>query len=206
MLWGNILHVRAAAAAAKLLQSCLTLCDPIDGSPPGSPIPGILQARTLEWVAISFSNARKWKVKVKSLSRVLLFATPWTAVYQDPPSMGFSRQEYWSGTPLPSPTLGQCSFNSGVMQKSRDFPSLLRPPLFLLSKGECRGISTVWQYDSNSAIQLSHLQKLENWSWWIIPKEKEMATHSSILAWKIPQRNLASYSPWGTKSRTQLSI
>ena len=103
-------------------------------------------------------------------------------------------------------TLGQCSFSNGAMQKSRDFPSLLRPPLFLLSKGECRGISTVWQYDSNSAIQLSHLQKLENWSWWIIPKEKEMATHSSILAWKIPQRNLASYSPWGTKSRTQLSI
>ena len=87
----------SAAAAAKLLQSCLTLCDPIDGSPPGSPIPGILQARTLEWVAISFSNAGKWKVKVKSLNRVRLLATPWTAAYQAPPSMGFSRQEYWSG-------------------------------------------------------------------------------------------------------------
>ena len=71
-----------AAAAAKSLQSCLTLCDPIDGSLPGSPIPGILQARTLEWVAISFSSAWKWKVKVKSLSRVRLFATPWTAAYQ----------------------------------------------------------------------------------------------------------------------------
>ena len=93
----------AAAAAAKLLQSCLTLCDPIDGSPPGSPIPGILQARTLEWVAISFSNAWKWKVKVKLLSRVRPSATPWTAAYQAPPSMGFSRQEYWSGVPLPSP-------------------------------------------------------------------------------------------------------
>ena len=93
----------AAAAAAKSHQSCPTLCDPIDGSPPGSPIPGILQARILEWVAISFSNAWKWKVKVKSLSRVWLLATPWSAAYQAPPSMGFSRQEYWSGLPLPSP-------------------------------------------------------------------------------------------------------
>ena len=93
----------AAAAAAKLLQSYLTLCHPIDGSPPGSPVPGILQARTLEWVAISFSNAWKWKVKVKLLSPVRLLATPWTAAYQASPSMGFSRQEYWSGVPLPSP-------------------------------------------------------------------------------------------------------
>ena len=67
------------AAAAKWLQSCLILCDPIDSSPPGSPVPGILQARTLEWVAISFSNTWKWKVKGKSLSRVQLFVTPWTA-------------------------------------------------------------------------------------------------------------------------------
>ena len=88
--------------AAKSLQSCLTLCNPIDGSPPGSTIPGILQARTLEWVAISFSNAWKWKVKVKSLSRVQPSATPWTAAFQAPPSMGFSRQEYWNGVPLPS--------------------------------------------------------------------------------------------------------
>ena len=85
------------------LQSCPTLCDPIDGSPLGSPVPGILRARTLELVAISFSNAWKWKVKVKSLSHVRLFATPWTAAYQAPPSLGFSRQEYWSGLPLPSP-------------------------------------------------------------------------------------------------------
>ena len=91
-------------AAAKLLQSCLTLCDPIDGSPPGSPVPGILQARSLEWVAISFSHAGKWKEKVKSLSRVRPSATPWTAAHQAPPSMGFSRQEYWSGGPLPSPS------------------------------------------------------------------------------------------------------
>ena len=90
------------ADAAKSLQSFPTLCDPIDGSPPGSPVPGILQARTLEWVAISFSNAWKWKVKVKSLSHVRLFATPWTAAYQAPLSMGFSRQEYWSGLPFTS--------------------------------------------------------------------------------------------------------
>ena len=89
---------KSAAASAKSLQSCLTLCDPIDGSPPGSPVPGILQARTLEWVAISFSNAWKWKMKVKSLSRVQLLATPWTAAYQAPPSMGFAGQEYWSGS------------------------------------------------------------------------------------------------------------
>ena len=90
---------KCAATAAKLLQSCLTLRDPIDGSPPGSPGPGILQARTLEWVAISFFNAWKWKEKVKSLSRVRFLATPWTAAYQAPPSMEFSRQEYWSGVP-----------------------------------------------------------------------------------------------------------
>ena len=94
--------VYAAAAAAKSLQSCPTLCDPRDRSPPGSPVPGILQARTLEWVAISFSNAWRWKENVKSLSHVWLLATPWTAAYQAPLSMGFSRQEYWSGVPLPS--------------------------------------------------------------------------------------------------------
>ena len=94
-----------AAATAKSLQSCPTLCEPIDGSPPGSPVLGILQARTLKWVAISFSNAWKWKNKVKSLSRVWLPATPWTAALQAPLSMGFSRQEYWSGVPLPSPIL-----------------------------------------------------------------------------------------------------
>ena len=93
----------AAATAAKSLQSCLTQCDPVDSSPPGSPIPGILQERTLEWVASSFSYAWKWKVRVKSLSHVWFLATPWTGAYQAPPSMGFSRQEYWSGVPLPSP-------------------------------------------------------------------------------------------------------
>ena len=108
IFWNNkqvyahyIFYFLYAAAAAKSLQSCPTLCNPIDGSLPGFAIPGILQAKTLEWVAISFSNAWKWKVKVKSLSRVRLFATPWTAAYQAPPSMGYSRQECWSGVPLP---------------------------------------------------------------------------------------------------------
>ena len=91
--------------AAKSLQSCPILYDPIDGSPPGSPIPGILQARILEWVAISFSNAWKWKMKGKLLSHVWLFATPWTVAYQAPLSLGFSRQEYWSGVPLPPPII-----------------------------------------------------------------------------------------------------
>ena len=89
-----------AAAAAKSLQSCPTLCNLMDCSPPGYSVHWILQARTLEWVAISFSSASKWKVKVKSLSRVRLLATPWTAAYQAPPSMGFSGQQYWSGVPL----------------------------------------------------------------------------------------------------------
>ena len=99
------------AAAAKSSQSCLTLCDAVDGSQPGSPIPVILQARTLEWVAISFFNAWKRKVNMKSLSRVRLFATPWTAAFQAPPSMGFSRQDYWSGVPLPSPENGTKNIN-----------------------------------------------------------------------------------------------
>ena len=106
-IWRDLIkgYPASAAAAAKSLQSCPTLCNPIDGSPPGSPVPWILQARTLEWVAISFSNAWKWKVKVKMLSRIRLLATPWTVAYQAPPSMGFSRQEYWSGMPSPSPKL-----------------------------------------------------------------------------------------------------
>ena len=97
------------SSAAKLLRLYPTLCNPIDGSPPGSPVPGILQTRTLEWVAISFSNEWKWKVKVKSLSCVRLLGTPWTAAYQAPPSMGFSRQEYWSGVPLSSPVRSSIS-------------------------------------------------------------------------------------------------
>ena len=108
---GIIVNKRVWNAVLLLLLSCFShvrLCvTPIDGSPPGSTIPGILQARTLEWVAISFSNAWKWKVKVKSLRRVWLLATTWIAAYQAPPSLWFSRQEYWSGLPLPSPS--KCS-------------------------------------------------------------------------------------------------
>ena len=115
-------------AAAKSLQSCPTLCDPIDSSPPGSPIPEIHQARTLEWVAISFSNGWKWKVKVKSLSRVRLLATPWTAAHQAPPSVGFSRQEYWSGLPLPSPEWHGSRYQSVGMEIATPSSSLL--PLF----------------------------------------------------------------------------
>ena len=99
----SLLFNKLFAGAAKSLQFCPTLYDPIDGSTPDSPIPGILQARTLEWVAISFSNAWKWKVKGKSLSHVRLLVIPWTAAYQALLSMGFSSQEYWSGVPLPSP-------------------------------------------------------------------------------------------------------
>ena len=97
------MEIHYAAAASKSLQSCPNLCDPIDGLLPGSSVPGIFQARMLEWVAISFSNAWKCKVKVKSLSHVQLLATPWTAAYQASLSMGFSRQECWSGLPFPSP-------------------------------------------------------------------------------------------------------
>ena len=84
-------------------QSCLILCNPMDCSLPGSSVHGIFQARTLEWVAISFSNAWKSKVKVKSLSHVRLSATPWTAAFQASPSMEFFRQEYSSVLPFPSP-------------------------------------------------------------------------------------------------------
>ena len=109
----SVPHFPSSVLSAKSLQSCPTLCDPIDGSPPGFPVPGILQVRTLEWVAISFSNAWKWKVKVKSLSHFWPSATPWTAAFQAPPSMRFSRQEYWSGVPLPSPSLVQVDCKYG---------------------------------------------------------------------------------------------
>ena len=115
----------AAAAAAKLLQSCPTLCDPIDGSPRGFCAPGILPAITLEWAAISFRNAWKWKVKVKSLSRVWLFATPWSAAHQASPSMGFSRREHWSGVPLPSPMI----ISAAAAAKSLQSCPTLRDPI-----------------------------------------------------------------------------
>ena len=149
-------------AAAKSLQSCPTLCDPIDSSPPGSPIPGILQARTLEWVAISFSNAWKWKVKVKSLSRVRLFETPWTAAYQAPPSLGFSRQEHWSGLPFPSAMhesekwKWSCSVLSDSQRPHRLQPTrLLRPWDF---PGKSTGMGqVVWIYGKYQRARESNI-------------------------------------------------
>ena len=125
--------------AAKSLQSCPTLWDPIDGSPPGSTLPGILQARTLEWVAISFSSAWKWKVKVKLLSRVWLLVTPWTAAYQAPLAMRFSRQEYWSGLPVPSPPIAETHTNikdlthENVCQIAQRFHVIRFRPLRVMS-------------------------------------------------------------------------
>ena len=127
--------------AAKSLQSCPTLCDPMDCSLPGFSVHGILQAKTLEWVVISFSNAWKWKVKVKSLSHVWLFATPWTAAYQAPPSMGFSRQQYWSGLPLSSPWMSH---------RYRYVPSFLNLPPHLTSLGCYRAPLSSLSHTANS--------------------------------------------------------
>ena len=137
------------AAAAKSLQSCPTLCDPIDGSLPGCPIPGILQARTLEWVAISFSNAWKWKVNMKSLSCVWLLATPQTAAYQAPPSLGFSRPEYWSGVPLPSLLKYDQDWNGKIwLRCGPQWES--RWKQFLCSSGNKRDIRTGWSEKKKS--------------------------------------------------------
>ena len=145
----------AAAAIAKSPQSCPTLCDPIDGSPPGSRVPGILQARTLEWVVISFSNAWKWEVKVKSLSRVRLLAAPWTAAYQAPPSMGVSRQEYWSGVPSPSPR--QC-----IKKQSHHFAD--KGP-YSQSYGFSSCHVQMWELDNKESWPP------KNWWFWIVVLE-----------------------------------
>ena len=197
------MKIPLTAAAAKSLRSCPTLCNPIDGSPPGSPVPGILQTRTLEWVAISFSNVWKWKVKVKSLSHVRPSVSPWTAAFQAPPSMGFSRQEYWSGVPLPSPYLLLLSFISSsvffiatlitwhiilylhiIFQhhwivKTSVFQHHIYVTCICL-EGLARWLSgreSIWQCRRGGfnpwAEKINHL-------------EKEMATHSSIVAWEIP--------------------
>ena len=159
------------SAAAKLLQSCPTLCDPIDGSPPGSPVPGILQARILEWGAISFSNAWKWKVKVKSLSRVRLLATSWTAAYRAPLSMGFSRQEYWS---TPGIAFSDAPSKPSILQIRTPEGSVVKNPPAMQETQEKR----VWSLG------------------WEDPLGKETATHSSILAWEIPWTK----EPGGLKS------
>ena len=155
----------SAATAAKLLQSCPTLCHPIDGSPPGSSIPRILQARTLEWVAISFSNAWNWKVKVKSLSRVRLFATLWTAAYQAPPSMGFSRQEYWSGLPLQASGLTEFIpflFTSTICGQACFLVHLASCIPQLLSNH--RG---AWQHPLDGSFGRPHLHLEARNRWWL---------------------------------------
>ena len=152
---------------SEVAQSCPTPSDPMDCSLPGSPIPGILQARTLEWVAISFSNAWKWKVKVKSLSHVRLLATTWTAAYQAPPSMGFSRQEY---RPLKSIKKKRHHFgNKGPYIQSYGFSS-----------------SHVWM------LELDHTEGWmpKNWSFWTVCGVGRLlrvpwtARRSNQLIWK----------------------
>ena len=145
------------AASAKSLQSCLTLCNPIDGSPPGSLILGILQARTLEWVAISFSNAWKWKVKVKSLSRVRLLATPWTAAYQAPPPMEFSRQEYWRGLPLPS--LKLCATQRVYHSNKKEAIFIVSEFYNLMHKGQKKISMGIFKYNFKGERSLLR--------WWI---------------------------------------
>ena len=175
------------AAAAKLLQSCPTLHDPIDGSPPGSPVPGILQARTPEWVAISFSNAWKWKVKVKSLSHVQLFATPWTTAYQAPPSMGFSRQEYWGGVPSPSPMTTLDS-----ILKSRHYFASKGP--YSQSYGFSSSLVQMWELDNKK----SWVPK--NWCFQTVVLEKTLKTS---LDWKeIKPVNPKGNQPWIITGRT----
>ena len=127
-------RVGHAATAAKSLQSCPALCDPVDGSPPGSPISGILQARTLEWVAISFSNAWKGEVKVKLLSHVRLLATSWTAAYQASPSMGFSRQEYWSGVPFSRVGHDWVTFTFTLLLNNKPDDSKLKATEWIMEK------------------------------------------------------------------------
>ena len=162
-----------AAAAAESLQSCLTLCDPRDGSPLGSSVPGILQARILEWVAISFSNAWKWKVKVKSLGRARLLATPWTAAHQAPPSMGFSRQEY---------SLGKNKFILFATNLQRD--------VMLLVAQKVKDPSGIWDSGFGSWIGK-------------IPWRREWQHTSVFLPGEFQaQRNLAGYSPQGCKEST----
>jgi len=172
------------AAAAKSLQSCLTLCDPTDGSPPGLPVPGILQARTLEWVGISFSNAWKWKVKVKSFSCIQLLATPWTAAYQAPPSMGFSRQEYWSGVPLPSP-------RRHIKKQRHHFAN---KGLYSQSYGFSSSHVKMWDLDHKEGWAP------KNWFLWTVVLEKTL--ESSLDCKEIKSVNSKGNQPWIFTGRT----
>ena len=195
---GGIIRLPAAAAAAKSLQLCLTLCDPIDSSLQGSSVPRILQARILQWVAISFSNTWKWKVKVKSLSCVQLYATPWTAAYQAPLSMGVSRQEYWSGLPLPSPIRLPTSHICWWIE-------FTCTELLWKHPAHRKHCLNVCHYYYKHLIQVTIIlgfpvaewvsnplateEIQEMWVWSLVQKDplkEKMATHSFILAWKIP--------------------
>ena len=161
--WAYFLYQLLILCYVKSPQSCPTLWDPIDGSPPGLPVPGILQARTLVWVAISFFNAWKWKVKVKSLSRVRLLATPWTAAYQARLSMGFARQEYWSGVPLPS------SYLSYMVSNFLQLP---------------RMIGTVISFVEKSKLRLRTISE------WIQGGSKELLEHRSAYSIMIWDHNV----------------
>ena len=165
------LYASTAAAAAKSLQSCPTRCDPIHGSPSGSTVPGILQVRTLEQVAISFSNAWKWKVKVKWLSPVQLLATPWTAAYQAPPSMGFSRQEYRSGVPLPSPIcINYPLSNLLILEPKSPGPRMSCPGQWLVQVTQQQLQSrNQGQHQWRQVILTEHTFNRMWWKWFCIP-------------------------------------
>jgi len=143
----------------------------MDCSPPGFSVPGILQARTLEWVAISFSNAWKWKVKVKSLSRVWLLATPWTATYQAPPSMGFSRQQYWRGVPLPSPLSIFTHLNLRTrLSPASSLPFLVSVKPLVSDSGLFPGFLFPYScpskaHPSDSLFQSAFIKQLISWPW-----------------------------------------
>ena len=173
--------------AAKSLQSFPTLWDPIDGSPLGSSVPRILQARILEWVDISVSNAWKWTVKVKSLSRALLLATPWTGAYQAPPPMGFSKQEHWSGFPFPSPMheSEQWKWSRSVVSDSSR-PNVLQPTRLLRPwdlPGKSTGVGCQWWVSPRKS------PRLWGWSWSLSPLQchkPPSIVHQALLSNLVP--------------------
>ena len=172
-------------SAAKSLQLCPTLRDPIDGSPPGSAIPRILQAITLEWVAISFSNAWKWKVKVKSLSRVWLFATPWTIAYQAPPSMGFSRQSTSALLIMPKPLTMWTTTNSGEFWKRWEYQTpwpasweicmQVKKQHLELEMGQQFGSKLGKEYLKAVYCHPAHLTSMQSTSWETLVEEEAQA-------------------------------
>ena len=179
------------AAAAKSLQLCPTQCNPIDGSLPKPAVPGNLQARTLEWVAISSSNAWKWKVKVKSLSRVQLLVTPWTATYQAPPSMGFSRQEYWSGLPLPSHDQPRQHIKKQRHYFTNKCPS---------SQSYGFSSSHVWVWELDHEESLAPM----NWCFWTVMLEKTL--ESPLACRETKSVNPKGNQPWIFIGRTDAGV